>query len=145
MVSVLLTPLSPSDVYPEDDLQVDLESLFNELTAAETLLKRQLCGTEEVTGDYRTRAGMLPGASELFIPSNVSWKDRFTGLGKGRKSTSGVRPSMETRPESARRDQNEAIEMLIKRKIDLVRLWKSPIVQELLNRRGIRLEQSPGL
>jgi hypothetical protein len=143
MVSVLLTPSSPSDSFPAEQLQIDLEALFNDLVQAESILKGQLCGSEEM-GDYRTGSGTLAGSGgELFVPSNLSWKERFSGL-RGRKN--GMRPSLDSsRIAALRREQEETMALLIHHKADIVQLWRSPIVQELLHRRGLKLEHSPGL
>ncbi|KIJ56356.1 hypothetical protein M422DRAFT_219501 [Sphaerobolus stellatus SS14] len=157
MVSVLITPTIPptgeileenvQGYISEETLQVNVEALFNDLVAAEAIIRRQLCGSAEAIGDYRTKSGGLPNlGNELFIPSNVSWKDRLTILGgKGRKSLNGVRPSNDSsRPNTPRNEQDKATEILIGRKRDIQKLWNSDSIQDSLRMRGIKLEQTPG-
>lgn len=148
ILSVLFTPTSPTDEFSltgQSPIRVNLETLHADLSAAETILKRRLGAGTDDPGDYRTGSTSIADPNhELFVRNNISWKDRFT---KGRKSDVGLRFSTPTdvAGEGHKSEKDEAMEILLARKSDLELLWKSPVVQELLSRRGIRLEETSGL
>ncbi|KAF8528414.1 G-alpha-domain-containing protein [Hysterangium stoloniferum] len=150
MVSVLLTQPSGESISSEE-LRVDLVALYDTLAKVEVVLKNRICagaGSDEF-GDYRTGPGSLINQDrELYMPSNTSWKDRFLkaprrSLAAGRPATSDTMNSRDTFSTLVLQ-KDDAMEALIVRKRDIQCLWKSSIVQELLRRRGVRLDDNPG-
>ncbi|KAF8581891.1 G-alpha-domain-containing protein [Ramaria rubella] len=142
ILSVLSDALTSTDcLSPNGFSQENLDALFEDLTAAETILKRRLSIGNGEPGDYRS--GPIGGAgSELFVPCNVSWKSRFSM--RMRKSNIGARPSIEINGDGYLPEKDEATDILTSRKSDIQTLWTSPMAQELLSRRGVRLEELPG-
>jgi len=122
---------------------VNLDTLNTDLSPADTILNRRLGAGTEDPGDYRTGSTSISGPNhEVSVPCNIPWKGRFSL--KVPKDDVGARSSTEVRSEGYR-SKDESMEILLARKSDTELLWKSSVVQELLSRRGIRLEETPGL
>ena len=134
------------DHFSAQDLSsVDLDTLSSALASAEEILKGRLFTFDRSNMAGALRTGSIELEPEVFIPSNVPWKDRF--ISRLRKAKTGIdngRPSLEVNGNGLL-EKDEAMDILISHKSDIQQLWNSPVVQELLNRRGVRLEESPGL
>ncbi|KAF8512067.1 guanine nucleotide binding protein, alpha subunit [Gautieria morchelliformis] len=142
ILSVLFTSSSPMDRFsPQDLSSVNLDALSSSLASAEEIIKTRLCAFDARNTSGALRTGSVDPQPELFIPSNVSWKDRFITRLRGTKADD--QSSIELNGNGVL-EKDEAMEILISRKSYIQQLWNSPVVQELLYRKGVRLEESPG-
>lgn len=127
---------------PQDLSSVNLDTLSSALASAEDILKGRLCTFNRGNMPGALRTDSMGLEHELFVPCNVPWKDRF--ISQLRKPKLGSRSSIELNGNGVP-ERDEAMDILVSRKSDIQGLWNSPVVQELLNRRGVRLEELPGL
>ena len=149
ILSVLLeSSLSPMNSFSPHDLSsFNLDALSATLASVENTLKSRLCAFEckNMSGSLRvgSTGPIMDPEPEIFVPSNVAWKDRF--ISRLRRSKIGNRGSLDMNVNGMASESDEAMRTLVSCKIEIQQLWKSPVVQELMNRRGVRLEESPGL
>lgn len=95
------------------------------------------CGSDVSSDD----GSVLPGLAkhrEVFVRPGATWKAGMLG-----------RVRMYGRPQSAgttgQETQDESQQVLDELREDMIALWKDRTVKEILKRRKIRLEESPGL
>ncbi|KAK2460385.1 hypothetical protein APHAL10511_007550 [Amanita phalloides] len=80
------------------------------------------------------------GLVEFSIHSSNGWKSALRKLGTRSSPVSNERDVLKTANDMT----SDSIEALVSCREAITELWEDPIVQEMLNRRKIRLEDSPG-
>lgn len=75
---------------------------------------------------------------EIFVRPGATWKVGMLGKARlyGRPQSAGT---------TGQETQDESQQVLCQLKDDMVALWKDKMVKEILRKRKIRLEESPGL
>lgn len=111
---------------------------------AEELLIRRLAGPgeEEATqfGSWApTQASSTSRIKEVFVRSSSNWKKGLFSGGAGSKG----KENGEVERKSNEKDDPIAIVNACRE--DMVALWKDGSVQSILRRKGVRLEEMPGL
>jgi len=86
-------------------------------------------------------ASSRKGISEFSIHSTNGWK---SALGKLRNMRIGPLENEKDALKQANDLDDELIETLVSCRNDIKELWEDPIIQEMLTRRKIRIEDSPG-
>lgn len=77
--------------------------------------------------------GALHSMKEVCVRAGSGWKDVLVALQKDRKGKNGQPPT------------EELTAVLDKCREDLVNMWEDQAVKEMLRRRGVRLQDMPGL
>ncbi|KAF5390109.1 hypothetical protein D9757_003820 [Collybiopsis confluens] len=138
------SPLS-SELPLPDETEIDPEILeirsrLSPLLKLEDILTRQLTptdysevGTTELAPSY----SITHVPTELALNSAVPWKQRFDRL-VGRGDTANNEPVIDWD------DPNEPGNVLHSCGEDMIRLWKHPLVQQLLDKQNLRLEEMAG-
>lgn len=115
------------------------------LALAEELLIRRLAGPgEEEATQFGSWAPHPTGSSsrikEVFVRSSSNWKQGlFSSRSKGKEIQADAGSDDE------KKEKNDPFSIVTACRDDMVTLWKDQSVQSILRRKGIRLDEMPGL
>ncbi|KAI8971334.1 G-alpha-domain-containing protein [Trametes punicea] len=126
-------------------VEADLKQLIG--AATDELAPDSSVSSDQVTVADANAAVLYDGArrrpSEFYVRSNTSWREALRSAYQGLhgESNGELHPTATLDGQSKLEDATEIIASCAE---DMQALWTDPVVQQVLKRRKVRMEQSPG-